>query len=268
MKPENSYKIIPANLMQLATKRNAKANLDPLLYGYQILLEKFNISRSGVIHLGGHIGEELPMYAALGFRNVVMVEPLPEEFKIMQTRIDDYNSTFISLSSFLGEEIRMKAHGVNCAISDESGLAKIYRTEISSLSSLTKPVKGQFSDILDSLAYGELSVPCKTLDQLIDELPNSWTNKDFSYLRMNIQGSELKALKGGERFLKSILLIDLEANTEMRYEDIPTRYDFDSYLNEHGFTPILSYSAGPAIANVLYLKSKLIPEHILSETND
>jgi len=255
MNTEKSYKIIPEDLLEISMKKSNSQHLDPLLYGYQILMEKFNIPKSGVVHLGGHVGEELPLYAALGFHKVVMVEPLQREFQIMQKNIDYYNNTFTSLSQFLDEKSSMKAHGVNCAVSDESGMAKIYRTDISSLSSLTKPLKGAFTAKWDSMNYEELAVSCKTLDELISKLPNGWKPDDFSYLRMNVQGSELKALKGGTHFLKSIVLIDLETNTEPRYEDNPTKEDFDTFLNQQGFTPIFSYSAGPAIANVLYLRS-------------
>lgn len=255
MKTEKTYKIIPSDLLEMSLKKSNTQNLDPLLYGYQIIMEKFNIPRNGVVHLGGHVGEELPLYAALGFHNVVMVEPLPREFKIMQKNIDEYNNTFSSLSHFLGEKSSMIAHGINCAISDESGIAKIYYTDVSSLSSLTKPLKGAFTANWDSMNYEELSVTCKTLDELISELPNEWKPSDFSYLRMNVQGSELKALTGGTHFLESITLIDLETNTEARYENNPTKDDFDDFLIKQGFTSIFSYSAGPAIANVLYLRT-------------
>jgi len=251
---KNFYKTIPADLMELVGKGAAEASLDPLLYGYQILFDKFNIPKTGVMHLGGHIGQELSMYAALGLGNVVMVEPLPDEFFLMQSKINDFNQTFTSLSAFLGDEIPRKAHGVNCAISDQSGVVKIYRTDITSLSSLAKPVKSGLSDSWDALVYDELSVSCKTLDQLVEELPNGWNAADFSYLRMNVQGFELKALKGAEQFLESISLIDLEINTELRYEESPTQEDFDNFLIQRGFIPILGYSAGPSIANVLYIR--------------
>jgi len=255
MNTEKTYKIIPSDLLEKAFRKSSNQNLDPLLYGYQIIMEKFNIPKNGVVHLGGHVGEELPLYAALGFNNVVLVEPLPREFQIMQKNIDEYNNTFSTLSHFLGEKSSMIAHGINCAVSDESGIAKIYYTDISSLSSLTKPLKGGFTTNWDSMNYEELSVTCKTLDELISELPYGWKPADFSYLRMNVQGSELKALKGGINFLKSIVLIDLETNIEARYEDNPTKDDFDTFLIQQGFTPVFSYSAGPAIANVLYLRT-------------
>src|SRR5262249_15378495 len=41
-----------------------------LLFGY-------GIEPRGVVHIGAHHGEEVPIYQASGFRQIVLVEPLP-----------------------------------------------------------------------------------------------------------------------------------------------------------------------------------------------
>lgn len=255
---EKFYKQVPPNLFDTAAQRNPTSDLDPMLCGYQILLDRLKTPRTGVMHLGGHVGQELPMYAALGFRNVVMVEPLDDEFQILQDRVLKYNQTFSSLSDFLGEESYIKAHAVKCAVSDESGIVNFYRTGVTSLSSLSKPIAGGFSytkdsfDDNNSLSYSEVPVPCKTLDELVSELPNNWKSTDFSYLRINVQGSELKALKGAKSFLSAISIIDLETNIEPRYENNPTKRDFDTFLDKHGFQPVFGYSLGSVVGNIIY----------------
>lgn len=273
MNQNTDYKHIPTDLLGVAAERNPMANLDPMLCGYQILFDKFNIPKTGVVHLGGHIGQELPMYAALGFQNVVMVEPLEEEYQILEDRISKYNQVFENVGNFLGEKSLMKAHAVRCAVSDTTGTISFYKTGVTSLSSMSKPIAQGFSTMWDSfgaympwyqrliyrvkrrraVSYQEVVVPCKTLDQVIAELPHSWKANDFSYLRMNVQGAELKALKGADKFLQSVSVVDLETNIESRYEDNPTRQEFDSFLDTYGFVAAFSYSLGP-MGNIIYVK--------------
>lgn len=256
---ENEYKIIPPHILQLVARRNPNATLDPMLHGYEMIFNKFKIPRTGVIHLGGHVGQELPMYAALGFNRVVMVEPLDKEFKELQERVNNYNSMFDSLADFLGEEASSKAYAINCAVSDESNTAVLYRTRMSSLSSLFKPITSDFSNQWnEETTYDKINVQCITIDALAERLPYGWKAKDFSYLRMNVQGAELIALKGAKEFLDTVYIIDFEVNLTPRYEDIPSKADFRATLEDCGFSKILSYHAGPSIANEIYIRNSIL----------
>lgn len=256
---ENDYKIIPTHILELVAQRNPNATLDPMLHGYEMIFNKFKIPRTGVLHLGGHVGQELPMYAALGFKRVVMVEPLEKEFKELQERVNNYNTMFDSLADFLSEEPPSKAYAVNCAVSDELSTTVLYRTKMSSLSSLFKPISSDFSNQWnEETAYEKMSVQCVTIDALAERLPYSWKANDFSYLRMNVQGAELKALKGAKEFLNSLYIIDFEVNLTARYEDIPNQTDFRVTLEDRGFSKILSYHAGPSIANEIYIRNSVL----------
>ncbi len=58
---------------------------------HQHLLEELQINRRGVIHLGGHEGEELAEYRALGFRRIVAVEPLDSAYTILHERVSEFD---------------------------------------------------------------------------------------------------------------------------------------------------------------------------------
>lgn len=271
--PELDYKSVPAPLLT-GMAQTATAQVDPLLCGYRLLLDKLQIPRTGVLHLGGHVGQELPMYAALGFRNVVMVEPLPEEFAELAARTDAFNRTCGLIGEFLGEPAA-RAHAVRSAITDHSGPCTFYRTGMTSLSSLARPRSEQFSglDLWDdfgntlpwyrrpfkrwlkraAVAYREVTVPGTTLDAMVESLPHGWGAADFSYLRLNIQGAELKALRGGSEVLRQVSLVDLEINIEQRYEDVPAKHQFDALLGSFGFQAVFGYRIGP-VGNLLYFK--------------
>jgi hypothetical protein len=276
MTPDTAYKQVPRQLLAETLGRSNASAIDPMLCGYQRLLDRLRVPRIGVIHLGGHLGQELPMYAALGFRNVVMVEPLPQEYAELAKRVDTFNATCGLLAEFIGETPASRAHAVRCAVSDHAGAGTFYRTRMTSLSSLARPRRENFSDLfrqfdgqlrwyqrplawwrnLGAVSYDRIQVTCMTLDGLIEGLPHGWRAGDFSYLRMNIQGSELNALRGGETALRHLSLIDLEINIEERYEGAPGRREFDEFLNARGFVGIFGYRIGP-MGNLVYARREL-----------
>ena len=273
MTTDSYYKTVPKQLLFETIGRAPPTSVDPMLCGYQRILEKLKIERTGVIHLGGHLGQELPMYAALGFRRVVMVEPLKREYAELQKRVDAFNGTCGLVAEFIGEAPPTRAHAFCCAVSDRTGPGTLYRTRMTSLSSLAKPIRKNFSDQWEAFGtplpwykrpltwwmnraainYNEVSVSCRTLDELVNDLPHGWRPSDFSYLRMNIQGSELRALQGGEETLRHVSLIDLETNIEERYEGAPTKQHFDEFLGARGFVGVFGYRIGP-MGNLVYAR--------------
>ena len=269
------YMPVPQELLAGIVGRDPMAGVDPILCGYEVFMRKFCVPRTGVLHLGGHVGQELPMYAALGFNKVVMVEALDEEYQKLSKRIAAFNESCGHIAKFMGGEQASRAHAVRCAVSDYSGTTNFYRTGVSSLSSLSKPQHENFSDLWsafgDSLplhkrlmlrmmsrravSYREVSVPCLTLDEVVAGLPHGWKADDFTYLRMNIQGSELKALQGGSDALAHIVLIDLETNIEQRYQGAPSKNDFDMLLEPLGFRAVFGYRVGP-MGNLFYARQQ------------
>lgn len=267
------YKPVPQELLSGLIARDPLAGVDPILCGYEGFLRRLDTPRTGVLHLGGHVGQELPMYAALGFRRVVMVEPLEEEFARLSQRVDAFNATCRQVAGFMGDQPPPQAHAVRCAVSDQSGTANFYRTGATSLSSLSKPKYENFSELWSAFGaslplhkrlmlrlmsrkavkYREITVPCRTMDEMVAGLPHGWRAEDFSYLRMNIQGAELKALQGGHETLRHIQLIDLETNIEQRYEGVPGKADFDAFLEPLGFRAIFGYRVGP-MGNLFYAR--------------
>ena len=147
MNSPHFYKPVPQTLLARIIGRDPASGIDPILCGYEAFLRKFNIPRKGALHLGGHIGQELPMYAALGFRNVVMVEPLEDEFRKLDQRIAAFNESCRHIADFMSELQPSRACAVRCAVSDRSGTANFYRTRASSLSSLSKPKRENFSQM-------------------------------------------------------------------------------------------------------------------------
>ncbi|MEW6065207.1 MAG: FkbM family methyltransferase [Bacillota bacterium] len=76
----------------------------------------------------------------------------------------------------------------------------------------------------------------RTLDRLITEL--ELTPEDFNILNIDIQGAELKALKGAVNVLHFIEVINTEVNFKELYEGCALIHEIDEFLEEHGFERI------------------------------
>ena len=46
-----------------------------MMFDYNNIIEKYNVSITGVIHIGGHLGEEIPLYKQQT-NNIHIFEPL------------------------------------------------------------------------------------------------------------------------------------------------------------------------------------------------
>jgi FkbM family methyltransferase len=218
---------------------------------YDNLFASFGVPRKGVIHLGAHAGEEVQMYTLLGFRRALMVEPIPEEFAVLERRCALTQNYQKEMRKFVErEEEAIEFQCVRCAVADEPGNATFYRAAQTSLSSLARPDDNVLS-VDDRFVPTEIQVQLRTLDDIVGSLEDGWSAEDFSYLRLNIQGSEMLALRGSEQVLPHIDAILLEVSLDSRYEGQPTKEEFDEFLGARGFEAVFGFNLD-VVGNVLY----------------
>ena len=76
-------------------------------------------------------------------------------------------------------------------------------------------------------------------------------------LKLDVQGYELEALKGGVTILKHIDYIIIEANLEQLYQDQPSFTELNKYLNDVGFelNGMLDFNLG---SNKSYIEIDLL----------
>jgi FkbM family methyltransferase len=125
------------------------------------------------------------------------------------------------------------------AVSNQSGTVKFYpidqeKTETTwkdgnpGASSLLK-ASGKYK--LEHYVQNEVEVECTTL---IDELPKHRVDS-VDILWMDIQGSELNALKGLGDKIKDVAVIHAEVEFAEIYQGQPLFWDIKRYLNSRGF---------------------------------
>jgi len=191
---------------------------DESLIDIEAQFSRNRLAPRGVIHVGAHHGEELPLYKRMGFRPILFVEANPD----------------------LADALRRKTAGdpdvivVNCAVSDTDGQATL-RITSNDLSSSILPLKlhRQIYPSIDETR--QVTVPARRIVTLLAELnlsPNS-----FNFLHLDIQGAEFMALKGAAETLPHIQAIVTEVNFEELYAGCGLFDDLDDFLTAQGFKP-------------------------------
>ena len=69
-----------------------------MLISFKDLVKKYGMIITGVIHVGGHYGEELQDYIDEGIQDMVLFEPLDENFNILKEKAENLNESFLTKS--------------------------------------------------------------------------------------------------------------------------------------------------------------------------
>lgn len=184
-------------------------------------------SCNGILHLGGHLGEEANDYAA--FRKpVIWVEAI--------------ESLYLELKSNVSRFSNQKAF---CQlISDTDGQEKTFyvsnnqRGASSSLFEFDTYANGENSlwPNLNLKMIDSIRMKTKTLDTFFVE--NSLLVDNFDFWVLDLQGSELMALKGASMSIKKCNAILVEISTEPVYKGGVLWPELSEWLKGCGFNPV------------------------------
>ncbi|MBI3515760.1 MAG: FkbM family methyltransferase [Proteobacteria bacterium] len=180
------------------------------------LLTKFGIAARGVIHVGAHEGEELPTYLELGAKQVLLIEANP--------RLIDHLRSLVATTP--GVTV---AH---CAINDADGPVDLHIASHDDSSSIL-PLKLHQRIYPTIVEDAVVQVPGLRLDGLMESL--ALNAADFNILCVDIQGAELRALRGAVKALEAIEAVSIEINFEELYEGCAQVEDIDNFLGDRGF---------------------------------
>jgi FkbM family methyltransferase len=205
---------------------------------YGTLLRRFHIQPEGILYAGAHYGSLLWVWLLLGFKNVLMIEPQEEAIKGLETVARSASALSLLYDRFLGCEDMTQIQLARCAVSDQDGEAELYVMSHSQLTSLQKPNEAlirQPRTNQDISLVEQVKVPIRTLDSLLQEMEAGGSTARYNVLYMNIQGAELKALRGAPKTLETLDFIYLENNFKERYHGNPTAEELTSFLGHFGF---------------------------------
>ncbi len=185
-----------------------------MLIPLHALVRKYNIQFKGILHVGAHECEELNDYEHYIQRNKILwVEALPRKVELCKEK---YPNVLIenAIVSDVVENVRFNVsnNGQSSSIL-EFGLHSTFHPHVHYVTSFEAETK-LLKDIL-----------CKY-------------DIDYNFLNFDIQGAELKALKGMEEYLSKVDYLYTEVNSDYVYKDCALITELDEYLKPFGLSRV------------------------------
>ena len=189
-----------------------------MLITMQQMRDRFDINPQGVMHLGAHLGEEAPAYAAAGVSKVVWVEANSDLMPGLQDAVYPYRP----------EQIAIQA-----CVSDEDGKEVIFRRASFSMSSSILPMTGHLTYYPTIVEIGAEPIASITTDTLMKQ--HKLSPKRFDMVNIDLEGAELIALRGMPKLIKHLNWVYTEVYFEELYAGCAILNELDDFLSENGF---------------------------------
>jgi FkbM family methyltransferase len=187
-----------------------------MLIDFRTLFPKYDIKPKGVLHVGANVGEEAPVYDELGIKKVIWVEANEKLLPQLSAQCRKFNHSYLHacISDVHGEEVTFN-------ISNNAG-------QSSSILEL-----GTHKTAHPEVHYVEkVTMLTKRLDCVFNS-PFDFHSYDF--LNIDLQGAELKALRGMGELLHRFKWAYLEVNQAELYKGCALVEDIDMYMIGYGF---------------------------------
>jgi FkbM family methyltransferase len=205
-----------------------------MLIDFRQLFPKYGIKPKGVLHVGANVGEEASVYLDLGVHRQIWIEANPEIFSILTQKVlslpgqFDNNQLFFCnfcIGDIDGEDVtfNISNNGSQSSSIFEFGTHSIAHPEVKYVSHI-KMKTSRIDTVFNNLNQS------KNLRGY-----NSFDSSVFDFLNIDLQGAELKALRGMGDLLHQFKWAYLEVNKEELYKGCPMVEDLDLYLLGFGF---------------------------------
>jgi len=201
-------------------------------------LKSANIELHGALHIGAHECEEVDVYRYFGIpdKRVIWIDAL-------QDKVD--------------QATRRGVPGVyQAVVSDEDGVTVEFK----------RTNNGQSSSILEFGTHAAHYTWCVVTDRFemktttIDTFlkTHNLNPANYDFWNFDIQGAELKALKGAENAIRYAKAIYLEVNVEEVYKGCAQMSEIDEYLAARGFKRVLTSLVKQGWGDALYVRPRLV----------
>ena len=202
-----------------------------MLLSFTGLRKKYNMDVKGIIHIGGHYGEEIDEYVRNGIQEIVIFEPLSDSFDILCENIQDLNANII-------------AHQV--ALGPEETTATMYVSDNEKQSSSLLKPKVHITHHPHVKFPETEEVEVKVLDDF------DYTK--YNFINMDVQGYELEVLKGATETLKHVDYVYCEVNRDEVYEGNAYVEELDEFLSAYNMERVETSWEGQIWGDALYIK--------------
>jgi FkbM family methyltransferase len=192
--------------------------------------EQIYESTKGVLHIGGHRGQEATTYARAQAR-VLWFEALDGAYLDLVKNLKDFPGQD-AVQALLGNEEKL----VSFHVASNDGMS---------------------SSIYPFAANNRLGISMNESVQLkmkrLDTILTREQAEQYPHWVLDVQGAELSVLEGSGRLLDSCQTMDVEVSTFEVYEGGVTYVQLDLFLRSEGFLPLWQ-PMGRTHENVIYVR--------------
>lgn len=172
------------------------------------------VEPSSVLHVGAHLAEEADEYQRLGMSPVFWVEANPDLMPALVRKLHPIPKQFLIIAAVSSGKRETVFHVASNGQSSSLLEFELHRDEHPDV----HYVKDQ-------------DVTTTTLDEL-------WAEgllQPTGFLNLDVQGSELDVLVGGEKYLEHVRTVYSEVNEKELYRGCALFDQMDAWLSERGF---------------------------------
>ncbi|HCI72187.1 MAG TPA: FkbM family methyltransferase [Balneola sp.] len=205
-----------------------------MLLDFKKLLKEYDMRISGVLHVGAHFGEEYLSYVDNGISKVVFIEPLKENFQVLENIYGAVPDVTL----------------INKGAGSEKKQLNIYKSSNNLVSSSVLKPKTHLEQHPEVLFDdGQTVIDIDRIDNMLEDIV------PYNFMNVDVQGYELEVFKGAGIFLDKIDFIMTEVNREEVYENCCQVEEIDEYLAKYKFKRVESKWHG-CWGDALYIKDK------------
>tara|TARA_R100001510_G_C7570970_1_gene147385 strand:+ start:120 stop:734 length:615 start_codon:yes stop_codon:yes gene_type:complete len=204
-----------------------------MLINFSDLKNKYRMNIKGIIHIGGHYGEEITDYLREGIQNILVFEPLNENFDILSEKVKDLNANI---------------EGYQVALGSKPGEYKMYVSDNEKQSSSILKPKVHLTH------HPHVKFP--SVETVEVHLLDDYNCYDYNFINMDVQGYELEVLRGGLETLKQVDYVYCEVNRDEVYEHNAYVQEIDEFLSDYDMIRVETDWAGDIWGDALYIKAK------------
>lgn len=195
------------------------------------ILNKYDITPNGVIHVGMHKAEEYPIYKSAGVQSILFVEANRDLAHGWQNDDDDCYVVHTAVSDKVEDvEFHITNNGESSSILELGDHAKIYPHIVN-----VETVK----------------MKTTTLDKILEKV-GIYTFA-WNILNLDIQGAELKAMRGLTRW-DAIEAVFTEVNYREMYKGCALEPEITSFLADLGLYKVEEVDTGCGWGDALYIR--------------
>ena len=206
-----------------------------MLLSFRLLKKKYKMNIKGIIHIGAHFGQEIPDYIDCGIQDMVMFEPLEENFKVLAEKAKDLNANIV---------------GHQVALGPEPGKTKMYVSDHNRISSSILKPKVHLTH------HPNVKFP-ETEEVEVNCLDN-YDCFNYNFINMDVQGYELEVLKGGKKTLEQVDYVYCEVNRDEVYENNAFVEELDEFLADYNMERVMTSWEGQIWGDALYVRKNLL----------